>query len=81
MKDVAVLVAKLTPDEINEIVSSGPHGVLSQAALKALDRAGGGSGMGHGYYVSAGTVDEAGTPEFVLHETVAAALFGPNRAS
>jgi hypothetical protein len=80
MKDVAGLIDKLSPDEIREITESGPHGALSQAALNALDRAAGGPGMGHGYYVSAGTVDDAGTPEFVLHSTVAAALL-PQRRS
>lgn len=74
MKDVAGLIDKLSTDEIREITSSGAQGALTQAALSALDRAAGGPGMGHGYYVSAGTVDEAGTPEFVLHSTVAAAL-------
>lgn len=74
MKDAAHLVEKLSPEELAEIRAAGPEGVLTQAALQALDRAAGGPGMGHGYYVSAGTVDEDGTPEFVLHHSSAAVL-------
>jgi hypothetical protein len=76
MKDVAGLIDKLSPQEMREIRAIGPGGVLTQDALKALDRAAGGPGMGHGYYVSAGTVEEDGTPEFVLHRSVAVVFFG-----
>lgn len=74
MKDAAHLIEKLSPEELAEVRAAGPERALTQAALQALDRAAGGPGMGHGYYVSAGTVDEDGTPEFILHHTVAAAL-------
>ncbi|WLQ05813.1 hypothetical protein [Arthrobacter oryzae] len=74
MKDVTHLVEKLSPEELAELRAAGPEGVLTQSALKALDRAAGGPGMGHSYYVSAGTVDGDGTPEFVLHHSVAAVL-------
>ena len=76
MKDATEMVEKLSSEEISEIRAAGPGGVLTQAALNALDRAAGGPGLGHGYYVSAGTVDENGTPEFVLHSSVADAILG-----
>lgn len=77
MKDISQLVERLTPEEMAEIRAAGTGGILTQAALNALDRAAGGPGMGHGYYVSAGTVDEDSTPEFVLHRSVAAAILRP----
>jgi isoaspartyl peptidase/L-asparaginase-like protein (Ntn-hydrolase superfamily) len=75
MKNAAVLMENLSPEEMREVRAAGPGGVLSQAALKALDRVAGGPGMGHGYYVSDGAVEADGTPEFVLHRDVAAAIF------
>ncbi|WP_258804129.1 hypothetical protein [Pseudarthrobacter sp. NS4] len=76
MKDFAALAAKLTPEEKAEIRSSAPDGILSEASLTALDRAAGGSAMGHGYYVSSGTTDANGSPEFVLHHEMAREIFG-----
>lgn len=76
MKETAGLVGKLSPEEITEIKRAGVEGVLSRAALNALDRAAGGGGMGHGYYVSTGTADENGDPEFMLHPQAAAEVFG-----
>jgi hypothetical protein len=76
VKDFVALVAKLTSEEKAEIRSNAPDGVLSEASLKALDRAAGGPAMGHGYYVSSGTTDSNGSPEFVLHPEAARAIFG-----
>lgn len=73
---MAALVAKLTPEEREEIRSAAPDGILSEASLKALDRAAGGAAMGHGYYVSSGTADANGSPEFVLHPEAARVIFG-----
>ncbi len=79
MQDFAALVAKLTSAEIEEIRAAAPDGILSEASLRALDRAAGGAAMGHGYYVSSGTADENGSPEFVLHPEVARELFGSTK--
>ena len=79
MKDFAALVTKLTKDELAVIRSATPDAILSEAALRALDRAAGGSAMGHGYYVSSGSTDENGKPEFVLHPETARAIFGSTK--
>lgn len=76
MKDFAAVAAELTPEEIAEIRSAAPDGILSEASLKALDRSAGGGAMGHGYYVSAGTTDPNGSPEFVLHHEMVREIFG-----
>ena len=76
MKDFAALAALLTPEEVSEIRSSAPDSILSEASLKALDRAAGGAAMGHGYYVSSGSTDPNGSPEFVLHPEMARVIFG-----
>jgi hypothetical protein len=76
MKDFAALVTKLAPEEIKEIRSNAPDAILSEASLQALDRAAGGAAMGHGYYVSSGTTDANGSPEFVLHPEAARVIFG-----
>ncbi|WP_309072296.1 hypothetical protein [Arthrobacter sp.] len=75
MKDFVGLAAKLTPEEREEIRSASPNAVLSEAALRALDRVAGGDAMGHGYYVSSGTADANGSPEFVLHPEAAREIF------
>lgn len=75
MKDFAGLAAKLTAEEAEEIRSAGPDAILSEESLRALDRAAGGPAMGHGYYVSSGTADENGSPQFVLHPDAARAIF------
>lgn len=75
MKDFAGLATKLTPEEKEAIRSAAPDAVLSEASLRALDRAAGGAAMGHGYYVSAGTADANGSPEFVLHPDAAREIF------
>jgi hypothetical protein len=76
VKDFAALVAKLAPEEKEEIRSNAPDAILSEASLQALDRAAGGAAMGHGYYVSSGTTDANGSPEFVLHPEAARVIFG-----
>jgi len=76
VKDFAALTTALTPEEKAMIRSAAPDSVLSEAALKALDRAAGGAAMGHGYYISSGSTDENGDPEFVLHPEAARAIFG-----
>jgi hypothetical protein len=76
VKDFVALIANLTSEEKEEIRSNAPDAVLSEALLSALDRAAGGAAMGHGYYVSAGTTDENGSPQFVLHPEAARAIFG-----
>jgi hypothetical protein len=74
--NMAAVLGRLTPDELEEIHAAGPHGHLSRRIVEALDRAVGGPGSGRGYYVPAGSVSGTGSPHLVLRSDVAAWLFG-----
>ncbi|MBT2520213.1 hypothetical protein [Arthrobacter sp. ISL-28] len=76
MADIAAVLGRLTPDELEEIRSAGPRGHLSRQIVQALDRAAGGPGLGRGYYVPTGSVSATGSPHQVLRSDVAAWLFG-----
>ena len=76
MADIAAVLGRLAPHELEEIRATGPHGHLSRHIIQALDRAAGGPGGGRGYYVPAGSVSGTGSPHVVLRSDVAAWLFG-----
>lgn len=76
MADIAAVLGRLTPDELEEIRAAGPQGHLSRQIVQALDRAAGGPGSGRGFYVPTGSVSATGSPHHVLRSDVASWLFG-----
>lgn len=77
MAEIAAVLGRLTPNEIDELRSLGPRGHLSRQLTEALDRAAGGPGAGRGYYVPTGSVSATGGPHLVLRSDVSGWLFGP----
>ncbi|MDR6504632.1 hypothetical protein [Arthrobacter oryzae] len=76
MADIAAVLGRLTPEELDELRAIGPQGHLTRQLVDALDRAAGGSGSGRGYYVPTGSVSATGGPHLVLRSDVSAWLFG-----
>ena len=76
MADIAAVLGRLTPEELDDLRTLGPQGHLSRQLIEALDRAAGGSGAGRGYYVPTGSVSATGGPHLVLRSDVSAWLFG-----
>lgn len=76
MADIAAVLGRLTPEELDELRALGPQGHLTRQLIDALDRAAGGSGAGRGYYVPTGSVSATGGPHLVLRSDVSAWLFG-----
>ena len=56
MADIAAVLGRLAPNELEELRERGPHGHLSRQLVEALDRAAGGPGQGRGFYVPTGRV-------------------------
>ncbi|BCW71097.1 hypothetical protein [Arthrobacter sp. NicSoilB8] len=79
MADIAAVLGRLTPDELDELRSVGPSGHLTRRLTDALDRAAGGPGAGRGYYVPNGSVSSTGGPYMILRSDVSGWLFGPAR--
>lgn len=75
MADIAAVLGRLTPGELDELRSLGAQGHLSRDLTEALDRAAGGPGAGRGYYVPNGSVSATGGPHLVLRSDVADWLF------
>ena len=48
MADIAAVLGRLTPEELDDLRTLGPQGHLSRQLIDALDRAAGGSGAGRG---------------------------------
>jgi hypothetical protein len=76
MADIAAVLGRLTPEELDGLRALGPQGHLTRALTEALDRAAGGPGAGRGYYVPSGSVSPTGGPHLVLRSDVAGWLFG-----
>jgi hypothetical protein len=76
MANIAEVLGRLTPEEIDDLRGLGPQGHLTKHLVDALDRAAGGAGSGRGYYVPTGSVSETGGPHLVLRSDVSAWLFG-----
>ncbi|MET1064999.1 MAG: hypothetical protein ABWX85_08510 [Arthrobacter sp.] len=76
MADIAAVLERLTPDELDDLRALGPAGHLPKHLIEALDRAAGGSGAGRGYYVPTGSVSATGGPHLVLRSDVSGWLFG-----
>ncbi|MGY2746771.1 hypothetical protein ACQCSU_00670 [Pseudarthrobacter sp. O4] len=76
MADIAAVLGRLTPEELDGLRSLGPRGHLSRQLTDALDRAAGGPGAGRGYYVPSGSVSPTGGPHLVLRSDVSGWLFG-----
>jgi hypothetical protein len=79
MADIAAVLGRLTPSELDELRALGPQGHLSRQLTDALDRAAGGPGSGRGYYVPSGSVSATGGPHLVLRSDVSGWLFGPSQ--
>jgi hypothetical protein len=77
MADIAAVLGRLTPEELEELRSLGPDGYLNRRLTDALDRAAGGPGAGRGYYVTNGNVSATGGPHVILRSDVSGWLFGP----
>ena len=77
MADIASLLGRLTPDELEELRAVGPQGFLPRHLMEAIDRAAGGPGAGRGYYVPAGSVSATGSPHLILRSDVSDWLLGP----
>jgi hypothetical protein len=77
MADIASLLGRLTPDELEELKAVGPQGFLPRHLVEAMDRAAGGPGAGRGYYVPAGSVSATGSPHLILRGDVSDWLLGP----
>jgi hypothetical protein len=77
MADIASLLGRLTPDELEELRAVGPQGFLPRHLMEAMDRAAGGPGAGRGYYVPAGSVSATGSPHLILRSDVSDWLLGP----
>ncbi|MGZ4662457.1 MAG: hypothetical protein ACXVYB_14370, partial [Arthrobacter sp.] len=76
MADIAAVLGRLTPEELDELRALGPQGHLTREHTDALDRAAGGNGAGRGYYVPTGSVSATGGPHVVLRSDVSGWLFG-----
>lgn len=76
MADIAAVLGRLTPEELDELRALGTQGHLTRQLTDALDRAAGGPGAGRGYYVPTGSVSPTGGPHLVLRSDVSAKLFG-----
>ncbi len=76
MANIADVLGRLTPEELDHLRGLGPQGHLTRQLVDALDRAAGGAGSGRGYYVPTGSVSETGGPHLVLRSDVSAWLFG-----
>jgi hypothetical protein len=76
MADIAAVLGRLTPNELDELRELGPQGHLTKQLTDALDRAAGGPGAGRGYYVPTGSVTATGGPHLVLRSDVSGWLFG-----
>lgn len=70
MANIAEVLGRLTPEEVDELRSLGPQGHLPRHLVDALDRAAGGAGSGRGYYVVNGNVSATGGPLLVLRSDV-----------
>lgn len=77
MTDIAAVLGRLSPSELDELRALGPQGHLGRQLIEALDRAAGGPGAGRGYYVPSGSVSATGGPHTVLRSDVSSWLFGP----
>ena len=77
MANIAEILGRLTPEELDGLRSLGPQGHLTKPLVEALDRAAGGAGAGRGYYVPTGSVSEPGGPHLVLRSDVSAWRCGP----
>lgn len=76
MANIAEVLGRLTPEEVDELRSIGPEGHLPRHLVDALDRAAGGAGSGRGYYVVNGNVSATGGTLLVLRSDVATWLAG-----
>lgn len=76
MADIAAVLGRLTPEELDGLRVLGPQGHLTKQLTEALDRAAGGAGAGRGFYVPSGSVSPMGGPHLVLRSDVAGWLFG-----
>jgi hypothetical protein len=79
MANIAEVLGRLTPEELEELRRLGPQGHLPRHLVDALDRAAGGSGSGRGYYVPTGNVTATGGPLLVLRSDVSGWLFNSHR--
>jgi hypothetical protein len=79
MANIAEVLGRLTPEELDELRILGPQGHLPRHLVAALDRAAGGSGNGRGYYVPTGNVSGTGGPLLVLRSDVSGWLFSSHR--
>ena len=79
MANIAEVLGRLTPEELEELRSLGPQGHLPRHLVEALDRAAGGPGSGRGYYVPTGNVSVTGGPLLVLRSDVASWFFSARR--
>lgn len=79
MANIAEVLGRLAPQELEELHALGPQGHLPRHLLDALDRAAGGPGSGRGYYVPTGNVSATGGQLFVLRNDVSGWLFAPHR--
>ncbi|MCU1540056.1 MAG: hypothetical protein JWM01_1003 [Arthrobacter sp.] len=76
MAEIAAVLGRLAPEELDGLRALGPQGHLTRPLIDALDRAAGGPGAGRGYYVPSGSVSPTGGPYFVLRSDVSGWLFG-----
>jgi hypothetical protein len=74
--NIAEVLGRLTPEEVDELRSLGPQGHLPRHLVDALDRAAGGTGSGRGYYVATGNVSATGGPLLELRSDVSSWLAG-----
>jgi hypothetical protein len=79
MANIAEVLGRLTPEELDELRILGPQGHLPRHLVGALDRAAGGSGSGRGYYVPTGNVSATGGPLLVLRSDVSGWLFNSHK--
>lgn len=79
MANIAEVLGRLTPEELEGLRSLGPQGHLPRSLVEALDRAAGGPGSGRGYYVPNGNVTATGGPLLVLRSDVAGWLFSSHQ--
>ena len=79
MANIAEVLGRLTPEELDELRILGPQGHLPRHLVGALDRAAGGPGSGRGYYVPTGNVSATGGPLLVLRSDVSGWLFNAHR--
>ncbi|WP_411375224.1 hypothetical protein ACLH0K_02090 [Arthrobacter sp. MPF02] len=79
MANIAEVLGRLTPEELEELRSLGPQGHLPRHLQDALDRAAGGPGSGRGYYVPTGNVSATGGPLLALRSDVSGWLFNAQR--